>query len=72
MKEQEKSRKKAKCNGSKQFIKYRVQSNSYKDSQQHEKRHKNIKNVQSEIKNAISEIKNTLEGINSRLYEADN
>ena len=61
----------ARWNGGKQLIRYRVQSNDYKDTQQHEKRHRNHKREQSEIKNTISEINNTLEGINSRLDEAE-
>ena len=51
-------------------MRYRVQSNDFKDAQQH-KKHKIIKEDQSEIKNVISEINNTLEGINSRLDEVE-
>ena len=55
-----------------QFIRYIIYSNDYKDTQQHEKRYrKHKKKDQSEVKNAISEINNTLEGINSKLDEAE-
>ena len=49
----------------------KVQSNDYKETQQHEKRHRSDEKEQSEIKNAIFEINNTLEAKNHRLDEAE-
>ena len=52
-------------------MRYRVQSNDYKDTQQHEKDIETIKKDQSEIKNVIPERTNTLEVINSRMDVAE-
>ena len=52
-------------------LSHRVQSDDYKDTQQHEKRHRNNKIGPVRNKNEISEINNILEGINNKLDEAE-
>ena len=49
----------------------RVQSNDYKDAQQHKKNIETIKKDHLGIKNAIFETKNILEGINRKLHHAE-
>ena len=71
MREQIKTRKRAKRNGDKQSIRCRVQNTGYKDAQETQYLN-SIKETQAEMKDTLMEIKNNLQGNNSRVDEAKN
>ena len=66
------SRIKAKQNGDKQSIRFRVQNTGYKDAKAFSEDLSIITKTQSEMKNPLIEMKNNLQGNNSRLNEAEN
>ena len=72
MREQIKTRKRAKRNGDKQSIRCRVQNTGYKDAQELSEDLNSIKKIQSETKDTLIEIKNNLQRNNYRVNEAKN
>ena len=71
MKEQFKTpEKRAKQNGNKQSIRYRVQNTGYKDSQETQWILQQHKETQTEMKYILIEIKNNLQGNKGRVDEA--
>ena len=67
----ESSRRRNKWKGGKQFIRYRVESDDFKDTEQHGKRCRYHKKGPVRNKECNIRINNKLEGINSRLDEAE-
>lgn len=59
-------------NGYKQFIKYRSQSKTYKNDQEHDNGHINHRQYHSEVKYIISKMKNTVERVNNRFHGVEN